>query len=60
MTTYPHGDTDDLAMSLWFIKFNWLRLPAVSHFVDPDFLVNERGPGFDIPAGLASGYDWAR
>jgi hypothetical protein len=46
-------------MALWFIKFNWLRLPSigVEATEDPRRVA---GPGFEIPADLVHGYDWVR
>lgn len=46
---YPDGDTDDLLMALWFVKFNYNKLSPVRHLP-----TQVRG------AGPAIGWSWLR
>ena len=50
---YPFSDTDDLLMSLWFLKFNYARLvPRKYEGGAP----GRRGPGFEVPPRLEDGW----
>lgn len=53
---YPQGETDDLLMALWFIRFNYSRLAPRSS----DSVVDNksRGRGFRVPGRLSSGWGW--
>jgi hypothetical protein len=54
--TYPQGETDDLLMALWFIKFNYSRLvPRVT--VLPE---TNRWGGWRVPPRLRDGWSWMR
>lgn len=53
--TYPQGQTDDLLMALWFIKFNYSRLVPRASFVAPS-----GGRAWVAPPRLRSGWSWLR
>ena len=52
--SYPYGDTDDLLMSLWFLKFNYPRL--VPRRYETGTSRTKRGPGFAVPPRLEDGW----
>lgn len=47
---YPHGDTTDLLMALWFVKFNYKKLAPIRAL--PTKLGNRAGP--------AGGWSWLK
>lgn len=54
---YPQGETDDLLMALWFIRFNYSRFaPSSGESVSND----RRGRGFRVPSRLSSGWAWSK
>lgn len=53
---YPQGETDDLLMALWFIRFNYSRLaPRSSEGFSNR---HTRHGGFRVPNRLQSGWGW--
>lgn len=53
--TYPQGQTDDLLMALWFIKFNYSRLVPRGLYM-PSAMGG--GPGWKVPPRLRDGWRW--
>jgi hypothetical protein len=49
--SYPEGETDDLLMALWFIKFNFARLV-------PRNYPSSGQQGGNVPPRLANGWAW--
>jgi hypothetical protein len=56
--TWPQGQTDDVLMALWFIKFNHNRLAPRS--TNGDSWSGKWGRGFRAPPRLDKGYRWLR
>lgn len=54
--TWPQGQTDDVLMALWFIKFNYQRLVPRKNLKTNDYM--ERGRGFKPPRRLWGGFAW--
>ena len=55
--TWPQGQTDDVLMALWFIKYNYQRLVPRKLLEGQS---QERGRGFRPPPRLSRGFSWAR
>jgi hypothetical protein len=56
--TWPQGQTDDVLMALWFIKFNYQRLVPRNSFGSNNHM--EAGRGFRPPPRLFGGFKWHR
>lgn len=53
--SHPYGDTDDLLMALWFLKFNYARLVPRNYGGEGQRSF-KRGPGFDVPRRMERGW----
>ena len=53
--SHPYGQTDDLLMSLWFLKFNYARLVPRNYGGEGQRSF-KRGPGFDVPRRMERGW----
>jgi hypothetical protein len=52
---YPQGETDDVLMALWFLKFNYSRLAPRTYDQQAR---PSRGRGWRVPPRIDSAWNW--